>query len=127
MKKRQVKKIVAVATMGMLLLSAVPVSALSLTEHGHTMEYNSKKVSSVSAYASTTCTGPRVNYVRATLHYTYMFYGESRNDFEVATQTYATTAGIYFNDDNVAIQSVSGFHEAGVIDNGAPETLRGWS
>ena len=63
MKKRQVKKIVVVASMGVLLLSAVPVSAASKTAYNHTMTYSSGKVSDTSAYASTTCSGAKVKYV----------------------------------------------------------------
>ncbi len=121
--KRQVKKIVVAASMGVLLLSAVPVSAASKTAYNHTMTYSSGKVSDTSAYASTTCSGAKVKYVKARLTYVYRLEGYNYTGTESASQTYATTASYTVNNPDAYIYQTSGYHEAAVTYQGYNKTI----
>ena len=123
MKKRQVKKLVVAATMGVLLLSAVPVSAASKTGYGHTMTYSIARTSDRSAYAATTCNGPNVRYVTATVKVRYKQNSQIQYKENTTSQTYATTASVSISNTDAFIDMVEGKHIASVIYRGENRTI----
>ena len=80
-------------------------------------------MSDTSAYASTTCSGAKVKYVKARLTYVYRLEGYNYTGTESASQTYATTASYTVNNPDAYIYQTSGYHEAAVTYQGYNKTI----
>lgn len=123
--KKTSEKISVGSNNGVLLISTVPVSAASKTGYDHTMTYSIARTSAQSAYASTTCNGPNVRYVTATVKVRYKQNSRIAYKENTTSQTYATTASVNISNTDAFIDMVEGKHIASVIYRGENKTLNG--
>lgn len=119
--KKAVKKVSAILLAGAMLVSAVPVSAGSVTKYGHTMNYSKARVSNIQGRAVTTCTG--ANSVYAKVNVTFNSGGiAGKKDSASNSSREATTATINLSADSY-ITGITGNHKADVTYQGLYKTI----
>lgn len=122
---KNMKKVSAILMAGAMLVSALPVSAGSKTQYGHTMNYSKEKLSDTKAQAVTTWLG--VNSVKATVRVNYNSSGQEGVNKSASNSSREATVATITLVANSYINTVSGIHSAEVTYQGKYEEITGVS
>lgn len=118
----KLRKIIAIAAIGTMLLNVVPASAASIQKHGYTMYYTKERVSNTKAQATTSCAGAKG--VSAIITATYNYGNRTMSETAANSSTVATTATITLPS-GAYITNTSSKHQAVILYQGYYETIDG--